>query len=188
MTTKTLISKLAIGFTSLGAIFSAVFFSPQAVNPQPQVSIPIAQDSYAIIAKTPVVKPLTINQVHIFQGEINRKGQAVGYHHRLNGKDTNNARMIKLTGLPNRQGVYFGRVEIRNAATGQWVSKLSSSTFFPDNWSQQQVLSEIQGAFADSSNKSQERWQGTSPSGIRIEGFYSKTTNTINTAYPIYRR
>ncbi|PZO36227.1 MAG: hypothetical protein DCF19_22020 [Pseudanabaena frigida] len=186
--TNALISKLVVGFTSLGAIFSTVFFNPQATNPQAQITSSVFQNpNYATIAKAPVAKPLTINQVHIFQGEINRKGLAVGYHHRPNGKDSNNAKMVKLTGLPNSQGVYIGRVEIRNPANGQWVSKLSSSTFFPDRFSQAQVLSEIQGAFA-SANKTKEPWQGTSPSGLKIEGYYNKATNTITTAYPIYRR
>ncbi|MCL1494876.1 MAG: EndoU domain-containing protein [Pseudanabaena sp. Salubria-1] len=167
--TNAMISKLVIGFASLGAIFGTVFLSPQATTPQTQHSATIAQNSTytTTIAKAPVAKALTINKVHIFQGEINRRGLAVGYHHRPNGKDSNNARMVKLTGLPNRQGIYIGRVEIRNPANGQWVSKLSSSTFFPDQWSQVKVLSEIQSAFA-SSNKSKEPWQGTSPSGLKI--------------------
>jgi hypothetical protein len=179
-----IISKLAVGLTSLSAIFGTFFLNPLATTPQNQ---PAATIGYTTIAKAPVVKLLTINKTHIFQGEINRRGLAVGYHHRLNGKDSNNAKMVKLTGLPNRQGIYIGRVEIRNPANGQWVSKLSSSTFFPDQWSQEKVLNEIQGAFA-SANKSKEPWQGTSPSGLKIEGYYNKSTNTINTAYPIYRR
>jgi hypothetical protein len=185
--TNAMISKLVVGFASLGAIFSTVFLSPQATTPQTQQLTTIPNSSYTTIAKAPVAKALTINKTHIFQGEINRRGLAVGYHHRPNGKDSNNARMVKLTGLPNRQGVYIGRVEIRNPANGQWVSKLSSSTFFPDQWSQVKVLSEIQSAFT-SANKSKEPWQGTSPSGLKIEGYYNKATNTITTAYPIYRR
>jgi hypothetical protein len=183
-----MISKLAVGFASLGAVFSTVFWHPLATNPQAQIAPSTFQNlNHTIIAKAPVAKALTINTTHIFQGEINRKGLAVGYHHRPNGKDSDKARMVKLTGLPNSQGVYIGRVEIRNPANGQWVSKMSSSTFFPDRWSQTQVLAEIQGAFA-SANKTKEPWQGTSPSGLKIEGYYNKTTNTITTAYPIYRR
>lgn len=190
--TKATISKLAIGFATLGALFSTAFARPEATNLTVPIATPIATSSskftdYATIAKAPVSAGLKINQVHIFQGEINRKGLAVGYHHRPNGQDSNNARLVKITGLPNNQGVYVGRVEIRNPANGQWVSKDSSSSFFPDRFSQAQVLNEIQGAFA-SANKSQERWQATSPSGLKIEGFYSKKTNTITTAYPVYRR
>ncbi len=186
--TNAMISRLVVGFASLGAVFGTVFLSPQATTPQTQHSATISQNSsYTTIAKAPVAKALTINKTHIFQGEINRRGLAVGYHHRANGKDTNNARMVKITGLTNRQGIYIGRVEIRNPANGQWVSKLSSSTFFPDQWSQDQVLTEIQSAFA-SANKAKEPWQGTSPSGLKIEGYYNKATNTITTAYPIYRR
>jgi hypothetical protein len=183
---NTIISRLGLGFTSLGVVLSTVFLSPQTANPQTQTST-IQPSSYTLIAKAPISKSLTINQTHIFQGEINRKGLAVGYHHRPNGKDASNARLSKLTGLPNTQGVYIGRVEIRNPANGQWVSKLSSSTFFPDNWSQAQVLTEIQGAFA-TVTPPKEFWQATSPSGLKIEGYYSKATNTITTAYPVYRR
>ena len=190
--TKAIISKLAIGFATLGALFSTSFASPEATNFAAPIATPSATPNskftdYATIAKAPVSAGLKINQVHIFQGEINRKGLAVGYHHRPNGQDSNNARLVKITGLPNNQGVYVGRVEIRNPANGQWVSKASSSSFFPDRFSQAQVLNEIQGAFA-AANKSHERWQATSPSGLKIEGFYSKKTNTITTAYPVYRR
>jgi len=134
-----------------------------------------------------VPNQVKINTTHIFQGEINRRGAAVGYHHRANGRDQANARVIKIVNPPNRQGIYVGQVEIKNPQTGQWVRKSGISSFFPDRWTQGQVTSEIQGAFF-SANPPTERWQATSPSGIRIEGFYDRATNTINTAYPIYRR
>lgn len=186
--TAPIISKLVVGLTSLSALFSTFLLNPQATTPQAQFSVPLVQNfSYTTIAKAPIAKALTINKTHIFLGEINRRGLAVGYHHRLNGKDASNARMIRITALPNQQGVYIGRVEIRNPANGQWVSKVSSSSFFPDRWSQAQVLSEIKSAF-NSADKSREPWQGISTSGLRIEGYYNKVTNTITTAYPIYRR
>lgn len=138
------ISKLAFGFALLGAIFSSGFLSPQLPElPIKSEAMIVQPSNYTTIAKAPVAKPLTINQKHVFEGEINRKGLAVGYHHRPNGKDAANARMVKLTGMPNTQGVYTGRVEIRNLNTGKWVSKLSSSSFFPERWSQTQVLTDF---------------------------------------------
>lgn len=184
--TSTLFSMFTVGFATFGAIFSTAFIDSPTVQAQVLKAIALPSN-YATIAKAPVSKSLKINQTHIFQGEINRQGAAVGFHHRSNGKNSINGRMVRITGLPNSQGVYVGRVEIRNPVTGQWISKVSSSSFFPDRWSQSQVLSEIQGAFAKV-NPPTERWQSTSPSGLRIEGYYNKTTNTINTAYPIYRR
>ena len=184
---NTIISKLAVGFISLGAMFSMGFVAPEAAN-NVQIATSIAKSlDYSAIAKLPIVNGLKINQAHIFQGEINRRGLAVGYHHRLNGIDGNNARMSKLTGMPNRRGVYTGRVEIRRVTNGEWVSKVSGSSFFPDLWSREKVLSEIRGAF-NASDKNKEPWQGTSPSGLQIQGYYNKSTNTITTAYPIYRR
>ena len=35
-----------------------------------------------------------INETHLFEGEINRRGQPVGFHSRPGGKDPENAREI----------------------------------------------------------------------------------------------
>lgn len=184
--TNALISKFSVGFASLGAIFGTLFLTTSSIQAQVSTTIAKNPDSTTIV-KMVTPRPLTINQNHLFQGEINRKGLAGGYHHRPNGKDSDRARMVNIISPPNSQGVYIGRVEVLNPSTGKWVRKVSTSTFFPDRWSQAQILSEIQGAFA-TVNPPKERWQGISPSGLRIEGYYSKNTNTINTAYPVYRR
>ncbi|MEI6332302.1 MAG: EndoU domain-containing protein [Pseudanabaena sp.] len=182
--TNAIFSKLIVGVASLGALFSTVFFVPEAINTQAQVQIPSA----TILARSPISQSVKINEKHIFEGEINRRGLAVGYHHRANGKDSASARLEKIISNPNAQGLYVGKVQIRNSSNGQWLSKSAPSSFFPDRWSRNQVLSEIRGAFANAPNPSAEPWQGTSPSGIRISGYYNRSTNTINTAYPIYRR
>ena len=39
---------------------------------------------------------LTLNDHHVFEGEINRRGRAVGFHHREGGNDTPTARMTSL--------------------------------------------------------------------------------------------
>ncbi len=173
-----------MGLTSLGALIGSMFFVPENANHQIQAQVDLG--SSQILARSPIAT-VKINEKHIFEGEINRRGLAVGYHHRANGKDARTARLVRVVSPANGQGVYVAKVEIRNPS-GQWVSKSANSSFFPDRWSRNQVLSEIRGAFANSSNPSAEPWQGTSPSGIRISGYYNRNTNTINTAYPIYRR
>ncbi len=181
-----LISKFTVGFAVISALFSSTFLN--AVDLQAQISTAIVRNpASTTIVKVIAPKSLTINQNHLFRGEINRKGLAGGYHHRTNGKDSDRARLVNIVSPANSQGVYVGRVEVLNPATGKWIRKVSTSTFFPDRWSQSQVLSEIQSAFS-TVNPPTERWQGTSPSGLRIEGYYNRTTNTINTAYPVYRR
>jgi len=181
-----IISKLVVGVASLGAIFSTVFFAPEAINTQAQVQIPSA--SPTILARSPITQSVKINEKHIFEGEINRRGLAVGYHHRANGRDAASARLEKMISNPNAQGIYVGKIQIRNSSNGQWVSKSAPSSFFPDRWSRSQVVSEIRGAFANAPNPLAEPWQGTSPSGVRIYGYYNRNSSTINTAYPIYRR
>jgi hypothetical protein len=181
------ISKLIGGVASLGALLSTVFFAPEAINTQTQVQIPSAKPT--ILARSLLIaQSVKINEKHIFEGEINRRGLAVGYHHRANGRDADSARLEKVISNPNAQGIYVGKIQIRDSNNGQWVSKSAPSSFFPDRWSRNQVLSEIRGAFANAPNPAAEPWQGTSPSGIRISGYYNRNSNTINTAYPIYRR
>jgi hypothetical protein len=181
-----LLSLVAFGSTLVAPVNATIANSTISDRTQVPVTIPFVPTGNPQLARS-VPRQVNINTTHIFQGEINRRGAAVGYHHRANGKDKANARMIKIISPVNRQGIYVGQVEIKNPQTGQWVRKSGISSFFPDRWTEGQVTSEIQGAFF-SLNPPTERWQATSPSGIRIEGFYNRATNTINTAYPIYRR
>src|SRR5262245_66538386 len=70
-----------------------------------------------------------INLVHIDFGEINRHGEAVGYHHRPNGSDPPSARLLEIVQPPDANGVYRARVAIRDSASGAWVRKDIPSTF-----------------------------------------------------------
>ena len=127
----------------------------------------------------------TINVEHVFHGEINRRGRAVGFHHRGSIGHESKARVIAITSEPNAQGIYRGTVEIFDASSGVWVQKGPGSTFFPDNWSRQKVMSEIREAFNSSTIEPNGKWSGVSPCGVTIEGWLDRSGN-INTAYPIY--
>src|SRR5262249_53387786 len=70
-----------------------------------------------------------INFVHIGFGEINRRDEAVGFHHRPNGVDPAAAQVVQ---PPDANGVYRARVARRDPATGEWVRKKAPSTFYPD--------------------------------------------------------
>ena len=59
---------------------------------------------------------------------------------------------------------------------------------FPNDWSIDKTKWEINGAwnsidFNIEETKRGSRWEGTSPSGIKMEGFLN---NKGNTAYPVY--
>ncbi|MCT8342710.1 DUF637 domain-containing protein [Photorhabdus kleinii] len=135
-----------------------------------------AHDEIGILSK--------VNVEHVFHGEINRKGKAVGFHHEASIGHQGKARITEITDLSNAQGVYRGKVEVFNSQTGQWVSKDPKSTFFPQSWNRQQVLSEIKGAYKNSTMQGS-KWEGISPSGVRIGGYLDKNGN-INTAFPVY--
>jgi Bacterial EndoU nuclease len=64
-----------------------------------------------------------IDMRHILDGHMNAKGKAVGFHARPERIDPPGSRMTEQVGLTNPDGVYQGRVEILNPATGNWVPK-----------------------------------------------------------------
>jgi hypothetical protein len=127
-----------------------------------------------------------INEGHVFEGEINRKGRPVGFHSRPGGRDPRGARVVQVVSRPNRQGVYEARVEIRDPESGRWLGK--RSTMFPDSMSREEVVRAILNAYRQRTTGKSERFRGPSdPSGkgFTIEGYLLR--GDINTAYPIYR-
>lgn len=127
--------------------------------------------------------PPRVNAEHIFHGEINKKGKAVGFHHERGIGYEGKARVTEITQAPNEMGVYKGKVEIFNPATGQWIAKGPESTFFPKEWDRAKILNEVKGAYANSTTLPTGKWSGTSPSGVSIGGYIDKN-GKINTAFP----
>lgn len=124
-----------------------------------------------------------INLVHIESGEINRRGEAVGYHHRPNGLDPPGARVLRITQPPDGNGIYRARVALRDPATCAWVQKKGASTFFPDVMSANEVVEAILTAFYRGQAGSAGQFVGPSGAGFAIEGWYQN--GRINAAYPL---
>ena len=124
-----------------------------------------------------------INLAHIDFGEINRHGEAVGYHHRANGSDPPDARLIEIVQAPDAKGVYRARVAIRDLVSGVWIKKDIPSTFYPDTMSDAQIVDAILAAFHDGVRSSNGRFIGASGRGFMIEGWYQN--GRINAAYPL---
>jgi len=127
-----------------------------------------------------------MNIKHIFHGEINPSGRAVGFHHSGSIGHQRHSRIKSITKSPNAQGVYEADVEIYDPRRGRWITKQIPSTFFPDSWSRAQVLDEIRRAFQNRTFTRGNYWEGISPGGIRIGGRLDNAGN-INTAYPIIK-
>ncbi len=122
-----------------------------------------------------------ISLKHIFEGEINRSGKATGLHHISNG--LKKARVKEILSGPNKYGIYTAFVEIFDPETNSWKPKFSS--LFPDQYSQQDVISVIMNALSSAPQKQAGKWRGNSGKGFSIEGYRLKDMRII-TAYPIY--
>lgn len=124
-----------------------------------------------------------INFVHIVFGEINRRGDAVGYHHRSNGVDPPGARVLRIVQPPDANGVYRARVALRDPTTGTWIAKKGPSTFYPDAMSPDEVIDAILAAFHAGEVRNDGQFIGSSGRGFAIEGWYQD--GRINAAYPL---
>jgi hypothetical protein len=128
---------------------------------------------------------------HIFNGEVkaitNSAGdvigkRAIGGHY----AKSPNVRVTEIIDAPDVNGVYKAKIQVRDPATGGWVSKRAPSDFFPDHWSKRQTQNEIKEAFYNSKPVSKSMWEGVSPSGVKIQGYYKVPDGAAATAWPVH--
>ncbi|WP_420768230.1 EndoU domain-containing protein [Parageobacillus thermoglucosidasius] len=112
---------------------------------------------------------------HIFHGEVNKKRNAVGYHHEsmMGGK------IIEVTDPPNQYGVYRAIVEIEGKG------KRVPSTFFPKDWNRVQVVDAIKQVYQNKRLIKDNLYEGTLPNGMRIQ-MRLDSEGKVKTAYPMY--
>ena len=123
-----------------------------------------------------------VNETHLFQGEVNKRGKPVGFHARPGGRNPEAARVVRIVDRPNRRGVYTAEVEIKNGE-GRWLRK--RSTFFPDGMDRAAVLAAVLSAYQGRTTGKADKFRGPSGKGFTIEGWLLDD-GRINTAYPIY--
>lgn len=121
---------------------------------------------------------------HFIGGDINKKGTVTGGHSLTRG----DVRVIQQTLAPDKHGVYQATVEIKKP-DGSWEVKtkkggkvMTKHTMFPKDWDEARIRAEVTSAWESRIMLKDNKWQGTSKSGIKIEGF----TEPNRTAYPIY--
>jgi hypothetical protein len=128
-----------------------------------------------------------LNLTHVFEGEINKKGKAVGFHSRPGAKDPAGARVVKITAGPNAKGIYTADIQVCNGK--KWLGKFSS--FFPDAMSKQQVIDLILRAHKAAGSPLTGKW-GATVDAITVNGYMCSGNSkacpkgAINTAYPVY--
>ncbi|MDM5153542.1 WXG100 family type VII secretion target [Bacillus sp. DX1.1] len=113
---------------------------------------------------------------HIFQGELTKKGKAIGFHYK--GTENAQGKIIGEIEGPNKQGIYQANVAIDGKL------KNAKSTFFPKDWTEQQVIDSINEAFNNKELYKGNRYIGITTNGIKIE--MQIKNGKITSAYPIY--
>ena len=120
---------------------------------------------------------------HIFDGTINKKGNATGYHYTMvldsKGKIIEGTRSEE-----DENGVFTGKVEVDG------VKKNGFSSFYPEAWTPQQVVDAINAAYDEAvenpDNPKNSLWIGHY-GDIEID-MYLDSNRKITTAYPVYEK
>lgn len=118
---------------------------------------------------------------HIFNGEINTRGKAVGYHYE-GIEPTDGCTILGTKTVPDRNGVYEAQVSVNG------VAKRGGSTFFPREWSPQQVVNAVNKACENRYHVPPQpnRYEGTLPSGLKIQMYLNDgRPPKIRSAFPI---
>ena len=118
---------------------------------------------------------------HIFSGDVDTKyGKSQGWHYERSADRSKGTYVIEGTrSAPDQHGIYKAKVVIAG------VEKKDISSFFPKEWSQEQVETAVLEAYANRQPTKSVRYEGFSKSGVKIE-MWLDAKGAILTAYPKY--
>ncbi len=141
---------------------------------QTRIRPDVSNDAY-YLARTDqdILSANNFDMQHVLAGEINAAGKATGYHAEFAAEGAARIRP-DATVIKNADGTYTAQIDVWDAGKNQWVQKASNkgeSTFFPPSWSEARITYEASEAFKKREMISASKWQGTTPSGLRIEGY-----------------
>ncbi len=118
---------------------------------------------------------------HIFDGTINSKGKATGYHYSM-VTDSKGEIIPGTESDKDGHGVFTAKVKVNG------VKKNGFSSFYPEDWTPQQVVDAINEAYddamSDKSNPHGSLWIGYS-GDLEID-MYLDNNKRITTAFPVY--
>ena len=118
---------------------------------------------------------------HIFDGTINGKGKATGYHY-TKVSDSKGKIIDGTRSDTDENGVFTGKVEVSG------IKKNGFSSFYPESWTPQQVVDAINTAYKDAtanpSNPKGSLWIGYC-GDLEID-MYLNSNKKITTAFPVY--
>jgi len=120
---------------------------------------------------------------HILEGELNKNGQAVGYHY--DQLPTKKGEIIEGTETkPNEVGIYEAEVIVSDVKK---TSNGGKSTFFPDEWDSQDVVDAINEAYEAKTFINGNTFEGLTSDGVVIR-MYLDNNEQIISAFPVYER
>jgi uncharacterized protein YukE len=135
--------------------------------------------------------PLTTTEdtwTHVFKGEAKTKPdgtvKVVGYHSRRGADWDRFGVKVTDTSAKDANGCYSGTVTMNTWNGNEWVEKSAQSSFFPDDWTPDQVKRAIGRASSEAHTVTGRVWQGKYR-GIDIEGYHNPATGEVITGYPI---
>lgn len=118
---------------------------------------------------------------HIFDGTINGKGKATGYHY-TKVSDSKGKIIDGTRSDTDENGVFTGKVEVSG------IKKNGFSSFYPESWTPQQVVDAINTAYNEAisnpSNPKGSLWIGYC-GDLEID-MYLNSNKKITTAFPVY--
>jgi hypothetical protein len=113
---------------------------------------------------------------HSLSGEI--KGERlVGLHHLPSSPGAS----VVVTKPPNKYGVYDAIVTVNHNG----VSYTKPSTMFPDKWSQERIMSEVNYAWKNAKHTKGNTFEGTTNTGFKIR-FYENSLDGSYNFHPLY--
>src|SRR5699024_5471271 len=101
---------------------------------------------------------------HIFEGELNNRNQAVGFHY--DGLPTKKGKVIENTETkPDEHGVYEAKVEVDGTKK---QSNQGKSSFFPKEKNAQEVVDDINDAYENKKKIKRNKYERINYEGILI--------------------
>ena len=118
---------------------------------------------------------------HIFEGQVNARGKAVGYHYE--GIEGTSGNVIPGTeSSTNNFGIYKAKVEVNGIPK---TANGGFSSLYPKSMSPQEVIGSINEAYRNRVYIRGNTYSGLTSSGMEIEMFLDKNGKIIS-AYPVY--
>ena len=120
--------------------------------------------------------------IHIFEGDLNKKGRAGGYHYDMIEGTSGSIIEGTKSSVLNDAGVYEAKVEVNGIPK---KGNEGYSTFFPDRMSPQEVVDTINEAYSNKVLSNGNEYIGKSSNGLKIGMYIRKSDGKIISAFPM---